>query len=165
MLSEISLASFAHVGIPLVKIIHYLPETRIANVLSVRMERVKNQTISERVFCFCPTLVQSFLAKNRLSQLPAKQNNTWYLLENHGLFSLLWQLGSFRITCLTVKRAKIIPCFDPRQRAARWPTPTAGIASQQLVVPLTCFVTGVRCNISVLYTEKSWNFNISHKRS
>lgn len=41
MLSEISLASFAHVGIPLVKRIHYLPETRIANVLSVRMERVK----------------------------------------------------------------------------------------------------------------------------
>lgn len=165
MLSEISLASFAHVGIPLVKIIHYLPETRIANVLSVRMERIKNQTISERVFCFCPTLVQSFLAKNRLSQLPAKQNNTWYLLENHGLFSLLWQLGSFRITCLTVKRAKIIPCFDHRQRVAQWPTPTAAIASQQLVVPLTCFVTGVRCNISVLYTEKSWNFNISHKRS
>lgn len=27
-------------SVPLVKIIHYLPETRIANVLSVRMERV-----------------------------------------------------------------------------------------------------------------------------
>lgn len=74
MLSEISLASFAHVGIPLVKRIHYLPETRIANVLSVRMERVKTKPSLNRYFASVQLLFRVSLQKT--DSLSYQQNKT-----------------------------------------------------------------------------------------
>lgn len=47
-------------GITLVKIIQYLPETRIADVLSVRVERVKNQTTLNGYFASVQLLFRAY---------------------------------------------------------------------------------------------------------